>query len=68
MKGLAALLDIPDEITGNMALGIYLAVGRKLWPLVLAHALIYSLDFVTHFFFFFTYNQAGKEKTGWLTK
>jgi len=43
-------LDIPDEITGNMALWIYIAVGRKLWPLVLAYALIYSLDFVTHFF------------------
>lgn len=27
----------------------YLAVGRNLWPLIFAHALIDSLDFVTHF-------------------
>ena len=28
----------------------FLAVGRNLWPLVLAHALIDSLDFITHYF------------------
>ncbi len=27
----------------------YLAVGRNLWPLVFAHALIDTLDFVTHY-------------------
>jgi hypothetical protein len=27
----------------------YLAVGRNLWPLVIAHALIDTLDFVTHY-------------------
>ena len=27
----------------------YLVVGRNLWPLVLAHALIDSLDFITHY-------------------
>jgi membrane protease YdiL (CAAX protease family) len=27
----------------------YLAVGSNLWPLVLAHALIDALDFVTHY-------------------
>ena len=28
----------------------YLAVGRKLWPLILAHGLIDSLDMVSHYF------------------
>lgn len=28
----------------------YLAVGRNLWPLILAHGLIDSLDMVTHYF------------------
>ena len=28
----------------------YLAVGRNLWPLILSHALIDSIDFVIHFF------------------
>lgn len=28
----------------------YLAVGRNLWPLIFAHALIDSLDFVGHYF------------------
>ena len=28
----------------------YLAVGRNLWPLIIAHALIDTLDFVTHYF------------------
>jgi membrane protease YdiL (CAAX protease family) len=35
----------------GLAFGIsYLAVGRNLWPLILAHGLIDSLDMVTHFF------------------
>jgi len=28
----------------------YLVVGRNLWPLILAHALIDSLDFISHYF------------------
>jgi len=28
----------------------YLVVGRNLWPLIFAHALIDSIDFITHFF------------------
>jgi len=28
----------------------YLAVGRNLWPLMIAHGLIDTLDFVTHYF------------------
>jgi len=37
MKGLAALLDIPDEITGNMALWIYLAVaGVRLFRVLIS--------------------------------
>ena len=27
----------------------YLAVGRNLWPLILAHGLIDTIDFITHF-------------------
>ena len=34
----------------GLVLGLcYLAVGRALWPLILAHALIDTLDFVTHY-------------------
>ncbi len=28
----------------------YLVVGRNLWPLIIAHGLINSLDMVTHYF------------------
>jgi len=28
----------------------YLAVGRNLWPLILSHAFIDSIDFITHYF------------------
>ena len=28
----------------------YLAVGRNLWPLILAHGIIDSMDMVQHFF------------------
>jgi len=37
MKGLAALLDIPDEITGNMALWVYLAfAGVRLFRVLIS--------------------------------
>ena len=35
----------------GLVLGLaYLIVGRKLWPLILAHGLIDSLDMVSHYF------------------
>ena len=37
-------------ILGGVVFGLsYLAVGRKLWPLIFAHALIDSIDFVGHY-------------------
>jgi membrane protease YdiL (CAAX protease family) len=34
----------------GLAFGLaYLAVGRNLWPLIIAHGLIDTLDFVTHY-------------------
>jgi len=29
--------------------GAYLSIGRRLWPLVLSHGLIDTLDFVSHY-------------------
>jgi membrane protease YdiL (CAAX protease family) len=57
----AVIFGLGHEYQGTMgmlktgAVGLvfsisYLAVGRNLWPLALAHALIDSLDFITHYF------------------
>lgn len=36
-------------LVGLMFGGAYFATGRKLWPLILAHGLIDSLDMISHF-------------------
>lgn len=53
--GLIHLFQGPVGIFKVGAIGLvfglsYLAVGRNLWPLVFAHALIDTLDMVSHFF------------------
>lgn len=53
--GLAHLLQGPVGIFWTGAIGLvlgfsFLAVGRNLWPLILAHGLIDTLDFVSHYF------------------
>jgi membrane protease YdiL (CAAX protease family) len=52
--GLIHLFQGPIGMIRTGAIGLvfglcYLAVGRNLWPLVIAHALIDTLDFVTHY-------------------
>jgi len=53
--GLAHSYQGPAGIVKTGAAGLllgvaYLAVGRNLWPLMIAHALIDTMDFVTHYF------------------
>ncbi len=53
--GLIHLFQRPVGMSKVGAVGLvlglsYLAVGRNLWPLILAHALIDTLDMVSHFF------------------
>ena len=47
-QGLAGMFKIGAV---GLVFGLsYLAVGRNLWPLMIAHGLIDTLDFVTHYF------------------
>jgi uncharacterized protein len=53
--GLAHLFQGPVGMFRTGAIGLvfglaYLAVGRNLWPLILSHAFIDTLDFVSHYF------------------
>jgi len=53
--GLAHSFQGPEGMFKTGAIGLvlglsYLAVGRNLWPLILAHGLIDTLDFVSHYF------------------
>jgi membrane protease YdiL (CAAX protease family) len=53
--GLAHAYQGPVGIFRTGAIGLvfgfaYLAVGRNLWPLILAHGLIDTIDMVTHYF------------------
>jgi membrane protease YdiL (CAAX protease family) len=53
-----ALVHIDQGLAGMLKIGAvglvfglsYLAVGRNLWPLIIAHGLIDTLDFVGHYF------------------
>jgi len=52
--GLAHAYQGPVGVLKTGAVGLvlgvaYLALGRNLWPLILAHGLIDTLDFVTHY-------------------
>lgn len=53
--GMAHLFQGPVGMFRTGAIGLvfgvaYLAVGRNLWPLILSHALIDTLDFIGHYF------------------
>jgi len=52
--GLAHAYQGPVGVFKTGAIGLvfglaYLAVGRNLWPLIIAHGLIDSIDMVTHY-------------------
>ena len=52
--GLAHAYQGPVGVIKTGAIGLvfglaYLAVGRNLWPLIIAHGLIDSIDMVTHY-------------------
>jgi hypothetical protein len=53
--GLAHFIQGPIGVFWTGAIGLvfglsYLAVGRNLWPVILAHGLIDTLDFISHYF------------------